>query len=143
MPHGKLVLLTCCQMQTYHGTCNNCGTLCLNPGSNPCCIGCFNISLSPIATTTMIPPHLSSSPQAPHTPPLPRPPSKISPALPITTTPPSPPPPTPPSPPPPCFPSSSKVTVAEGKTVTMSELQIGDQVLAGMRLISVFVSPNL
>ena len=53
---------------------------------------------------------------------------------------PAPPPPPPPLPPPPapaCFPSSSKVTVAGGKTVTMSELKIGDKVLAGMRNISV------
>ena len=42
--------------------------------------------------------------------------------------------PNPPPPPPPkkgCFPSTAKVKVANGKTVSMTDLQIGDQVQTG------------
>ena len=49
-------------------------------------------------------------------------------------------PPPPPPPPPSCFPSTARVTLENGKSVTMSELRKGDKVEAGKKLSFVFIS---
>ena len=82
-------------------------------------------------------------------PPPPPPPPPITTAQPppppppptTTAAPPPPPPPTAPPPPPPppkspsCFPSSAKVLRNDEKSVTMSELEVGDQVQTGIFLL--------
>ena len=96
------------------GTCNNCGTPCNDP-KHECCGGCTTIPYR--TTTTAGPP--------------PPPPFSIIP-LPVPLPTAQPPPPPPPPPPPSCFPSESKVNLENGKSVTMSELNIGDRVQTGI-----------